>query len=176
MVTKSANPRASGGKMMINLTVCIRALSPKPATTLDLVEQAWPSIHSTAGTLTSGTSGPRWFSLILPHERIRRRIRLCHFSTLIGIVAETAVVSSGTLPVELPLPTISKNSLYTLFYPMILDQGVSFIISISGSKILIFLCVARYFFSPSFSICDNQTLVFLICTILPRCYQVGFSS
>ena len=58
------------------------------------------------------------------------------FSKLIDIVAETAVVSSGTLPVELPLPTISKNSLYTLFCPLILDHGASFIISVSGLKIL----------------------------------------
>ena len=57
--------------------------------------------------------------------------------------------------------------------------------------------LVRYFSSPKFSICDNQllissdespdhtipircwvfqTLVFLICTILPRCHQVGFLS
>ena len=35
---------------------------------------ARPSQHSTTRTFTSGTSGPRWFSLTLPHERIRRRI------------------------------------------------------------------------------------------------------
>ena len=149
------------------------------------------------GTLSSGTSGSRWFSLILLHERIRRRIRLCHFSTLIDIVAETAIVSSGTLPVELPLPTISKNSLYTLFWFLILDHGVSLIITISGAKIFYSVYLARYFFSPSSSICDNQvlissdespgrtipirswvsrTLVLLVCTILPRCHQVGFSS
>ena len=60
-----------------------------------------------------------------------------------------------------------------------------------------FVFLARYFSSPSFSICDNQvlissdespthtipirswvsqTLVFLICTILPRCHHAGFSS
>ena len=118
-------------------------------------------------------------------------------STLIDIVAETAIVSSRTLPVGLPLPTISKNSLYTLFCPLILDHGVSFIVSISGAKILISYILFSYFFSPSLSICDNQalcssdespghtipirssvsqTLVFLICTILPRCHHVGFSS
>ena len=59
------------------------------------------------------------------------------FSTLVNIVAETAIVSSRTMPVELPLPTISKNSLYTLFCPLILDHGVLLIISISGAKILI---------------------------------------
>ena len=60
----------------------------------------------------------------------------CHFSTLIDIVAETTLVSSRTLPVELPLPTISKNSLYTLFCFLILDHGACFKISVSGRKIL----------------------------------------
>ena len=76
---------------------------------------ARPSRHSTAGTFTSGTSGPRWFSLILPHERILRRIWWWTLTTLIHIVAETAIVSFHTLPVGYPLPTISKNSLYSLF-------------------------------------------------------------
>ena len=35
------------------------------------------------------------------------RIRLCRFCTLIHIVRETAIVSFRTLPVGLPLPTIS---------------------------------------------------------------------
>ena len=135
-----------------------KSTSPKFATTLCLVDQAFwrvplftervdassfevilarPSKHSPTGTFSSGTSGSRRFSLILPHERIRRRIRLCHFFTLINLVAETAIVSSRTLPVGLPLPTVSKNSLYTLFCPLILDHRASLIISISGAKILI---------------------------------------
>ena len=109
--------------LLINLTMCIRALLPKFATTLCLVEQAFwrvplsqnecassfkvilasPSRHSTTGTFSSGTSGSRCFSLILLHERIRRRIRLCQFSALINVVAETAIVSSRTLPVGLPI-------------------------------------------------------------------------
>ena len=36
------------------------------------------------------------------------------FRTFIAIVTETAIVSSRTLPVGLPLPTISKNYLYRL--------------------------------------------------------------
>ena len=88
------------------------------------------------------------------HERIRRRIRLCHFSTLIDIVTETAIVSSRTLSVGFPSPTISQNSLFTLFCPRILDNGVSLIISVSGNKIL----PTRYFFPTLFSICDNQVL------------------
>ena len=88
-------------------------------------------------TSSSGTSGFRGISLILLHERIRRRIRLCHFCALINIVSETAVVSFKTQPVGFPLPTISKNSLSTLFCHLIIDHGVSFIISISGAQILI---------------------------------------
>ena len=130
-----------------------RALFTKSATALGLVEQAfwrmpfftewsgassfevilaWPSRHS-----TTGTSGSRCFSFILLHERIRRRIRLCHFCTFIYIVTDTSIVSFWALPVDFPLPTISKNSLSTLFCPLILDHGVLFIISISGPKILI---------------------------------------
>ena len=89
------------------------------------------------GILSSGTSGSRWFSLILLHERIRRRIWWWTFPTLIQIVAETAIVSFHTLPVGFPLPTISKNSLYTLFCSLILDHGVLLKISISVPKILI---------------------------------------
>ena len=76
---------------------------------------ARPSRHSITGTLSSATSGSRWFSLILLHERIRRRIQLCHFSTLVDIVTVTAIVSFRKLPSGLPLSTISKNSLSTLF-------------------------------------------------------------
>ena len=50
---------------------------------------------------------------------------MVYFFTPIDIVAETAIVSFYTLPVGFPLPTISKNSLYTLFCSLILDHGVS---------------------------------------------------
>ena len=130
--------------------------SPKSATTLRLVEQAfwwmplftewigassfevilaWQSKLSTTGTLSSGTLGSRRISLILLHERTRRRLRLCHFCTLIDIVTETATVSFTTLPVGFPLPTISKSSLSTLFCSLILDHGIPFIISVSGPKV-----------------------------------------
>ena len=52
------------------------------------------------------------------------------------IVAETAIVPFHTLPVGFPLPTISKNPLYTLFCSLILDHGVLLKISASGPKIL----------------------------------------
>ena len=119
---------------------------------------ATPSRHCTTGTFSSGTSVSRWLSLILLHERIRRRSWWCNFSTLIDIVAETAIVSFHTLPVGFPLPTISKNSLSTLFCPLILAHGVLLKISISDPKNSYFECLARYFFSPKFSICDNQVL------------------
>ena len=82
-------------------------------------------------------SGSRRISHTLLHERIRRRIRLCHFCTLINIMTETTSVSFLTLPVGFPLPTISKNSLYTLFCSLILDHGVLLKISNSVPKILI---------------------------------------
>ena len=56
--------------------------------------------------------------------KIRRRIWLCHFRTFIDIVG-------GNCTCVLSLPTISNNSLHTLFY------GVSFTISIFAPKILI---------------------------------------
>ena len=52
-------------------------------------------------------------------------------------MAETTIVSFHTLPVGFPLPTISKNSLCTLFCSLILDHGVLLKISVSGAKILI---------------------------------------
>ena len=92
-------------RLFINLTMCTRALFTKSATTLGLVEQAfwrvpfftewigassfelilaWPSKHSSTGTSSSGTSVFRRFLYILLHERIKRRIRLCHFCSLIA--------------------------------------------------------------------------------------------
>ena len=92
--------------------------------------------HSTTETSSSGTSGFRRVPFILLHERIWRRIRLCNFLRAYKkIETETAIVSFRTLPVGFPLPTISKNSLSTLLCLLILDHGVSFIISVSGSKI-----------------------------------------
>ena len=112
-------------------------------------------------------------------------------------MAETAIVSFHTLLVGFPLPTISKNSLNTLFCSLILDHGVLLIISISGPVILIsnFLLdtslhqsfqsvrIRSYFSFGKSPYCTvpirsgvSQTLVFLIWTILPRCHQMGFSS
>ena len=70
------------------------------------------------------------------------------FPTLIHIVAETAIVSFHTLPVGFPLPTISKNSLYTLFCSLILDHGVLLKIFTSGPKNSYFEFLVRYFSSP----------------------------
>ena len=141
-------------RLFFNLSMRIRALFPKSASILRLVEQAFwrmpffyrmnwckflsgPSRHPSTGTSSSGTSDSRRISLILPRRRARRRIRLCLFCTFTDIVTETALVSFRTLPVGFPLPTISKNSLYTLFCSLILDHGVLLKISTSGPKILI---------------------------------------
>ena len=156
------------------------------------------SIRSTVGPFSSGTSGSRCFSLILLHEGIRRRIRLCHFSTLIHTVSETATVSFWTLPVSFALPTISWTSLYALFCPWILDDGVLFTISSCGAKILVSyvlfdtslhhrfqsVTIRSYFLLMSLQVVQlipirsliSQTLVFFFCAILPRCHHAGFSS
>ena len=157
----------------------IRALFPESATTHRLVKQAFwrvplftewvdasscevilvkPSKHSTTWTFSSGTSGSRWFSLTLLHERIRRRIWWCNFSSDIDIVAETAIVSFHTLPVGFPLPTISKkifvHAVLSLdFWPRRSTQNFHF-----WRQNSYFACLARYFSSPSFSIYDNQVL------------------
>ena len=141
--------------LFINLTMCKRALFSKSATTLGLVKQhsgrchlsqngigsnsfevilVEPSRHSTTGTFFWDLGFSTDFSILL-HERIRRRIRLCHFRTFIDIVTEITVVSSRRLLVRLPLPTISRFFCTRCFCPWILDLGVSFIISISGAKI-----------------------------------------
>ena len=52
--------------------------------------------------------------------------------------------SFHTLPVGFPLPTISKNSLYTLFCPLILDHGVLLKISASGPKVHISMEEIQY--------------------------------
>ena len=54
--------------------------------------------HSTTRTFTSGTSGPRWFSLILRMKEFEDGFDGVTFPTLIHIVAETAIVSFHTLP------------------------------------------------------------------------------
>ena len=142
-------------RLFINLATCIRALFPKTSNhswscRTSILEGATfhkmsyckffkailakPSRDPTTGTSSSGTSGSRCFSLILLHERIRRRIRLCHLATLKNIVAETAIVSFRTLPVGFLLPTVSKNSLSTLFCPLIIDHSACFKISISCER------------------------------------------
>ena len=144
-------------RLLINLAVCTRALFPKPASIFGLVEQAFWRMpfftewcgadsfeiilarqlsHFPTWASASRTSGSRRISLILLHERTRRRIRLCRFCTLNHIVTETAIVSFRTLPVGFPLPTVSQSSVFTLFCPLILDHGACFIISVSGLKIL----------------------------------------
>ena len=158
-------------RLFINPTMCIRALFTEFATTVGIVEQAFwrvplftewigassfevilsgPSRHSTTGTLSPGTSGSR---------------RICHtllawkkeFGDEFGCVIfarslerdGNCNVSSRTMPVGLPLPTISK---------ILCPHCFSFIISVSGVKILISYIFARSFFFLLSSICDNQVL------------------
>ena len=118
------------------------------------------------------TSGSRRISLILRHERTRRRIRLCQFCTLIDIVTETAIVSFRTLPVGFPLPTISKNSLSTLFCPLMLDHGVYLIISVSGLKIL----HSQILLDTSFHHCFQSVIIksqFLLMNLQVIQFQYG---
>ena len=114
--------------LFVNLAVCVRALIPKFAPIIGLVEQAlqrmpffteWSgassfevilarqSSHFPTWTSASGTSGSRCIFHTLLRTRSWRRIGLCRFCTLIHIVAETAIVSFPTLPVSFPSPTIS---------------------------------------------------------------------
>ena len=154
-------------------------------------------VLGTTGTFSSGTSGSRCISIILPRSRARRRIRLCRFCTFINIVTETAIVSFRTLPVGLPLPTISKKTLFTLVCPLILDHSGLLITSISGPKILIsnvlldtslhhrlqsviirscFLLMNLQVIQFQYGLEFLRLSYFSICTILPRCHQMGFSS
>ena len=161
-------------RLFINLTVC-----PKPTTTLGLVEQAFwrvplftervvassfevtlarPSMHSTTSAFHSRTSGSRRFSLILLHERIRRRIWWCNFSTLIDIVAELQFSPLEHCPLnshcqQSPRILCTRCFVPWFFWPWRFSHNFHF-----WRQNSYFVCVAPYFFSPSFSICDNQVL------------------
>ena len=171
----------------------MRALFPKSASIFGLVEQAlWPmpfftewsgassfevvlarhSSHFPTWASASRTSGSRCIS----HTRLRKRswtrIRLCRFCTLIHIVSETAIVSFRTLPVSFPLPTISQNSLFTVFCPLILDHGVPFIISVSGFKIL----KSQILLDTSFHHCLQSVIIrssFLLMNLHTVQFQYG---
>ena len=194
-------------KLFINLTMCVWALFPKPTTTLGLVEQAfwrvpfftkWVIASSSEvilrghrdilplGLLPLGLRGSRRFSFILLHERIWRRIWWCLFARLLTSWRKLQLSPSEHCPLAFHCQQISKNALSTLFCPLILDQGVLLIISISVTKIVISNVLLDTSFhhsfqsviiltssdeSPSHTIpirsWVSQTLVFLICTILP---------
>ena len=108
---------------------------------------AGPSRLSSTGTLSSGTSGSRRISPILPHERTRRRIPLCQCGTLINIVTETAIVSFRTLPVGL-FP-IANNILdffvHAVLSPDSLPRRLSHNLHFCSKKSC-FGFLARYFF------------------------------
>ena len=78
------------------------------------------------------------------------------FCRFIDIVTETAIVSFRTLPVGFPLPSVSKFSVHTVL-SMILDHGVFHIFRFCPQNSC-FVNLARYFWIPLSSICDNQDL------------------
>ena len=82
---------------------------------------------------------------------------------------------SRTLPVGFPLPTISKNSLYTLFYTLILDHGVSLMISISGAKILISYIILDTFFTIVFNLWSWGPIFFWISRLYNSNSVLSFS-
>ena len=87
--------------------------------------------------------------------------------TLLSIETETAIVSFHTLPVSSPLPTFSKNSLYTLFCSLILDHGVCLIISVSGlKKIFIRKFCSTLLFAIVFNLCQTSPAFFWWMSIL----------
>ena len=150
--------------------MCVRALFHKCASIFGLAQQAFwrvpfftewrgassfevilarQSSHFPTCASASRTSGSPCVFHILLRRRSRRGIRQCRFCTLILIVPETAIVSFRTLPVSLPLPTISKNSLSTLFWPFILDHGACLIIFRFWLQSSSFSNSARYFCLPS---------------------------
>ena len=121
-------------RLLINLAMRIRALYQKSASIFWLVEQVlwrmplfteWSGASSFEVILarqsrhssTRVTSGSRCIFHTLLRRRSRRRIRLCRFCTL-------------------HCQQSPRLLLFTLFCPLVLDQGVSFIISASGAKIV----------------------------------------
>ena len=133
---------------------------------------AGPSRRSTTGTLASKTSGSQWIFHTLLRGRSWRTIRQRRFYTLIHLVSETARVSFHTLPVGFPLPTISKNSLYTLFCSLILNHGVLLKISASGPKVLI----SNFLFDTSLHHCLQSVIIgstFLLMNLHITQFQYG---
>ena len=92
-------------------------------------------------------------------EDLGAEFRLCHFSTLIHIVAETAIVSFHTLPVGFPLPTISEISLSTLFCSLILDHGVLSQFTFLDPKFLFRRFCSILLFTIVFNLCNNTAEV-----------------
>ena len=182
-------------RLFINLTMCIRALFTKFATTLCLVEQAFrrvpsftewviassfkvilarPSRRSTTRTLTFGTSGPRWFSFILLHERIRRRIWWCNFYHAYWYRGGNCSCLLSHIARWLPI----ANNLREFFVHAVLPPD-SWLRRFSHNfhsrrQNSYFVFLARHFFSPSFSICDNQVLFLMNLQVIQFKYGLEF--
>ena len=98
---------------------------------------ARPSRHSATRTFTSGTSGPRWFSLILLHERIRRRIWWCIFFHAYSYRGGNCnCLLSNTARLFPIVNNLQECFLHAVLF-LIIDHGVLLQISIAAPKILI---------------------------------------
>ena len=159
-------------RLFINLTMCIRALLTKFATTLCLVEQAfWRVPFFTKWVIASSCEviSLQGHRDILPLGLLPLGLRVldafrsfccmkefgdgfdwCNFSTLIDYRGGNCNCLLFThCPLVIPLPTISKNSLYTLFcLHGFLTTPLLLIIPTSWSQNSYFEFLARYFFSP----------------------------
>ena len=140
--------------LFINLAMRMRALFSESATTLGLAEQAfwrvpffyimnwckflWGNPCRAIETFHHWDFplGLRVLDAFLSFCRVEELgdgFGCVDFARL--LISWRAIVSFRALPVRFPLPTISQTSLFTLFCPLILDHGVSLLISVSGPKI-----------------------------------------
>ena len=142
--------------LFVNLAMCIRALFPTSASTLGLVNKHSGGCHfSQYGVvqvhlrysmhghrdflpLVLFPLGLRVLDAFLSFCRMKElgeRFGCVNFARLFISWRKLQLSPFEHCPLAFPLPTISKNSLYTLFCSLILDHGVLLIISISAPKI-----------------------------------------
>ena len=113
------------------------------------VNLAGASRHSTTGTLASGTSDSRCssFTLSVAWKNSVTDSGVSFFCRFIDIVTETAIVSFRTLHVGFPIAKCLQ----------VLDHGVFHIFRFWPQNSC-FVNLARYFWIPLSSICENQDL------------------
>ena len=180
-------------RLFIILTMCEWAPFSKPTTTLGLVEQAFWTV-----TLFSEWIGANSPEVILAGPSIHSSTWLLLLGFLVLDAFLTAQRSSedrfGCVIFARLSTSWRKLQLSPLEHcPVASHSSHNFHFCSQNSY---FEYLAQNFSSPQFSICDNQvltssdespghtipirskvsqTLVFLICTILPRCHRMGFS-